>query len=139
MEPSRGEQTEFVRAALFGGRRGGKKKKKREKASFLTFRSVQYFSNRFQKSVGTPCWCSVQGGLEGAAHYQPIAPEIVKIKNRIEERLGTEFNVVLLRLYFGEDEIAWHTDAVCWHRFRILHFPLNVYLCRGSSWVILVA
>lgn len=30
---------------------------------------------------------------------------------RLEERLQTKFNVVLLRLYFGTDTIAYHTDA----------------------------
>ena len=81
------------------------------KSDELLWNRPSYFSNRFQKHVGTPCWCSVQGGLEGMDYYQPIAPIIAQIKKRIEARLNTEFNVCLLRLYFGNDEIAYHTDA----------------------------
>lgn len=53
----------------------------------------------------------LKGGLEGANHYEPIAPVLRKLQARLEERLNTTFNVVLLRLYFGNDTIAYHTDA----------------------------
>lgn len=56
-------------------------------------------------------YCCYIFRLEGAELYQPIAEPIMRVKQRIETHLKTTFNVVLLRLYFGDDEIAWHTDA----------------------------
>lgn len=77
----------------------------------LLWNRPQYRSERFGKLCDTPCWTTVQGGLEGANHYTAMAPVLLQLKTRLEERLGTTFNVVLLRLYFGADTIAYHTDA----------------------------
>ena len=81
------------------------------KSDEVLWNRPKYQSERFGKECTTPCWCTVQGGLKDADLYQPIALPIQKIQRRIEERLNTTFNVVLLRLYFGDDEIAYHTDA----------------------------
>jgi alkylated DNA repair dioxygenase AlkB len=43
---------------------------------------------------------------------EPWTPTLLKVKERIEEVAGVEFNSVLLNLYRdGNDGISWHTDA----------------------------
>jgi alkylated DNA repair dioxygenase AlkB len=43
---------------------------------------------------------------------EPWTPILLKVKERIEEVAGVEFNSVLLNLYRdGNDGISWHTDA----------------------------
>ncbi len=84
------------------------RRKKKEEKKRRTEEEEEEHKNTF---VFVLSLTSVQGGLEGANHFEPIAPVLRKLQARLEERLGTSFNVVLLRLYFGSDTIAYHTDA----------------------------
>jgi hypothetical protein len=73
---------------------------------------VMYKSKRFGKQCETPCYTSFYGGFDSFAPYVPIPAWLQPLVDRVSSELGTDFNAILLRLYFdGADEIAWHTDG----------------------------
>ncbi|MBL4676206.1 MAG: alpha-ketoglutarate-dependent dioxygenase AlkB [Mucilaginibacter sp.] len=44
-------------------------------------------------------------------HPMPWTPELLQIKQRVDEAAGTQFNSVLLNYYrHGNDSVAWHAD-----------------------------
>jgi alkylated DNA repair dioxygenase AlkB len=72
----------------------------------------------YDKTVLTPrltAWYGDEGKSytlsNTAVNGSPWSPELLKLKQDIEERTGYTFNSVLLNLYRdGNDSVAWHRD-----------------------------
>ena len=72
---------------------------------------VEYFSNRLQQHCSTPCYTTCMGGLPNEPDYIPMSQPILSLLDAVSKAThGAQYNVVLLRMYFPEHQIAWHTD-----------------------------
>jgi alkylated DNA repair dioxygenase AlkB len=66
----------------------------------------------YDKVVTTPRMIAWYGEKEEAGEdTRPWTPELLELRQKVEQEIGLESNAVLLNLYRdGNDSVAWHSD-----------------------------